>query len=39
VKTTRTLYFEPPTLTNAEAATRYDQAVNPPAFTATPWHA
>jgi hypothetical protein len=38
VKTTRTLYFEAPTLTSTLAATRYDQAVTPLASTITPWH-
>jgi hypothetical protein len=39
LETTRTLYFEAPTLTNSLAATRYNQAITPPAFTASPWHA
>ena len=39
LKTTRTLYFEAPTLTSALAAARYNQAVTPPAFTVKPWHA
>jgi hypothetical protein len=38
VKTARTLYFEAPALSSALAATRYNQAVTPPAFTITPWH-
>ena len=38
LESTRTLYFEAPTLTNSLAATRYSQAITPPAFTVTPWH-
>jgi hypothetical protein len=38
LETTRTLWFEPPTLTNSVAATRYNQAVTPPAFTIMSWH-
>ena len=38
VKSTRTLYFEPPAVTNAEAAARYNEAITPPAFTVSAWH-
>ena len=37
LKATRTLYYEAPSLTSAQAATRYSQATNPMTKTVTSW--
>jgi hypothetical protein len=39
LKTTRSLFFEPPDVTNAEATTRYNQATTPVTRTISAWHA
>ena len=37
LKSTRTVYYEEPTLTSAQAAARYNQATNPVTSTVTSW--